>query len=181
MTIIVFDTETTGLLQARAADINVQPYLIEFHGIKLDFSFNVIQTLSFRCRPPIQIPDDAIKIHGITNEMMINERPFPSYFVSLAQFFLGCSLEVGHNCFFDKMILWYELIRIGKEMNFPYPPISICTAETSSKQLGYRQNLSDLHLRLFGTDFTGSHSAASDCEATMKCFVELVRKGIIEL
>jgi len=179
--IIVWDSETTGLLAPRAADIIHQPQLVDFYGIKLDESFNEISRLTFRCKPSILIPDDAIKVHGITNEDVANEKPFASHFVTLSNFFLGCEIEVGHNVFFDKMILFYELFRIGKDINFPYPPRSICSAEISSQQKGFRQNLTDLHTELFGMAFTGSHSASNDCEATMKCFVELVNRGRISI
>ena len=62
-------------------------------------------------------------------------------------------------------------------LNFPWPLGSICTAESSAKQMGFRQNLADLHMRLFGENFTGAHAASVDCEITRKCFVRLVERG----
>jgi len=181
MTIIVFDTETTGLLGPMAMGVELQPHCIEFHGIKLNLELEVIDMMSFRCKPPVPISEGAIRVNGITNEMLVNEKPFAYFFTGLAEFFTGSLLAVGHNIMFDKMILWYELVRLNMTLSFPWPMGSICTAETCSKQLGYRQTLTDMHERLFGTGFTGAHTASGDCAITMKCFVEFVRRGVITL
>ena len=179
--IIVWDSETTGLLMPGAADVSLQPQMIEFHGIKLNLELEVIDTLSFRCKPSIPISEGASRVNGITNEMLVDAKPFTSYYTGLAEFFMGTHCEVAHNALFDKMILWYELVRIGRQMNFPYPITTICTVEVCQKQLGHRQTLTDMHERLFGRGFEGAHTASGDCEITMKCFVEFVRRGVITL
>lgn len=179
MTIIVFDTETTGLLLPMATDVSLQPYLLEFHGIKIGRDFNVIETLTFRCKPPIPIPEGASKVNGIYDKDVMNEMPFASKFMELSYFFIGTELCVGHNLMFDKMIVHWELFRIGMDKSFPWPPGGTCTAESSSQQRGYRLNLTDLHTELFGFAFDKAHSAGADCEATMKCFVEMVTRGVV--
>jgi DNA polymerase III subunit epsilon len=181
MNIIVFDTETTGLLAPSAAGQEHQPYLVEFFGIKLNKNFTILETLTFRCLPPIMIPEEAIKIHGITNEAVANCERFSAHYLKLARFFLGTEIAVGHNLMYDTMIIYWELYRMGKIMNFPWPIRPICTAEISSQQKGYRQNLTDLHTELFGVGFEGSHSASVDCETTAKCFIEMVERGMITL
>ena len=181
MSIIVFDTETTGLLGPMAMGAELQPHCIEFHGIKLNFELEVIDTLSFRCKPPVPISEGASCVNGITNEMLVNEKPFANKFNGLAEFFTGSLLAVGHNLMFDKMILYWELVRLDMTLSFPWPYKSVCTIEVCQKQLGHRQSLTDLHERLFGTGFQGSHTASGDCDVTMKCFVEFVRRGVITL
>lgn len=181
MSIIVFDTETTGLLGPMAMGVELQPCMIEFHGIKLSFELEVIDTLSFRCKPPVPISEGASRVNGITNDMLVDAKPFAYYFNGLAEFFTGSLLAVGHNVMFDKVVLFWELVRLGMTLNFPWPYKSICTAETCMKQLGHRQTLTDMHERLFGRGFEGAHTASGDCEVTMKCFVEFVRRGVIAL
>jgi len=181
MSIIVFDTETTGLLGPMAMGVELQPHCIEFHGIKLNDSLEVIDTLSFRSKPPVPITEGASRVNGITNEMLVNEQPFAHHFISLAKFFCGTETTVGHNIMFDKMILYWELVRLDMTLNFPWPMQAICTVETCQKQLGHRQTLADMHERLFGTNFTGAHTAMGDCEVTMKCFIEFVKRGVITL
>ena len=38
-----------------------------------------------------------------------------------------------------------------------------------------------LHNHLFGFDFTGSHRARADVEATTKCFIEMVKRKDINI
>lgn len=181
MTIIVFDTETTGLLAPQAAGQEYQPHLVDFTGLEFDANLEHITTLSFRCKPPIDIPDDAIRVHGITNAEVNDFPPFSYFFPRLTHFFLGAKIAVGHNLMYDKMVLYWELVRLGKVLNFPWPPGAICTAEVVMQQLGHRLNLTDLHTKLFNQTFTGAHSASVDCEITAKCFIEMVRQGMIVL
>jgi DNA polymerase III subunit epsilon len=181
MNIIVFDTETTGLLAPVAGGVDNQPYLVEFYAIKMNRDFEPIDKLTFRCKPPIMIPEDAIKIHHISNNDVANCERFIAHFTNLAHFFLGTEVAVGHNLMFDTMVLHWELVRAGKQLSFPWPIRPICTAEISSQQMGYRQNLTDLHTELFGIAFEGAHSASSDCETTAKCFIEMVNRGMIPI
>jgi DNA polymerase-3 subunit alpha len=179
--IIVFDTETTGLLAPMAADVNHQPYLVEFFGMKLNWDFETLEVLNFRCRPPIMIPEEATKIHGITNEDVSHCKRFAEHFLELGNFFLGTKVAVGHNLMFDTMVLHWELARIGRVTSFPWPMRQICTAEISQQNKGFRQNLTDLHIELFGVGFTDAHSASADCATTSKCFIEMVNKGMIAI
>ena len=179
MSIIVFDTETTGLLAVSAADIQYQPYLVEIQAFKLNEALNIVGGLNLRCKPPILIPEQAIKVHGITNEMVAEEPPFSAVYLKIAEFFVGCEVLVGHNLFYDKMVLWYELIRMGKQTNFPWSIKGVDTVEVCSQYYGHRKSLMDLHIELFGVGFTGAHSASADCQVTMKCFIEMKRREMV--
>jgi len=181
MSLIVFDTETTGLTAPGAAALEHQPYLVELVAIKLNDALQEIDNLSLRCKPPIDIPDEATKIHGITNEMVAHLQPFAFFYPLLSQFFLGAEYVIGHNVMFDKLVLYYELVRLGKQLQFPWPPGAICTADHSLQQHGFRMNLQDLHIHLFEESFVGAHSAMADCRVTMKCFVAMVDQGVIVL
>ena len=181
MTIIVFDTETTGLLAPIAAGQEYQPHLVEFYGIRMSDKFELREQLTFRCKPPITMPEEARKVHGISDEMVKDEKSFIELMPELTHFFLGAHVCVGHNLMYDKMVLYWELVRIGKTLNFPWSPGAVCTAEVSSQQNGFRLNLTDLHMKLFNEGFSGAHSASSDCEITAKCFIEMVKKGWIVL
>ena len=179
MTTIVFDTETTGLLVASAASIEHQPHLVELHAIKLNNDLNYVDQILVRCKPPILIPDEAIKVHGITNQMVADEKPFAAVYPGIANFFLGSDTLVGHNLLFDKYVLWWELVRLGKQLNFPWSIRGICTAEVSSQYFGHRLNLQDLHIHLFGGGFADAHSAQVDCAMTAKCFTEMHKRKMV--
>lgn len=181
MSIIVFDTETTGLLAPYAAGQDFQPYLVELYAIKLSDDLERISSYTFRCKPPIEIPNEAINVHGITNADVKDCPPFVHFFLPLADYFLGSTTIVGHNLLYDKTVLYWELFRLGKTLSFPWSIRGICTAETTQQQLGHRLNLADLHMKLFGGPFSGAHSASIDCEITAKCFIEMVKQEMIVL
>jgi DNA polymerase III epsilon subunit-like protein len=183
MSIVIFDTETTGLLAPIAAGHEYQPHLVELSAIKLSMvnDFEVLDRLYLRCKPPIEIPLEAIRVHHITNEDVVDCKPFEYYFNEIADFFTGSRILVGHNLLYDKNVIWWELVRMGKTMNFPWSIRGICTAETSMQYKGFRNNLTDLHTDLFGVGYELAHTAVVDCEVTMKCFVEMVKRGMIVL
>lgn len=66
---------------------------------------------------------------------------------------------------------------------------TICTKERSTSYCaipspnGFNDykwpTLSELHRKLFGTDFENSHSAFADVNATVKCFWEMKKLGLI--
>jgi len=169
------------LLAPGAASQEHQPYLVELFAIKLHSGLlNRIGDLHIRCKPPIDMPEQAIKIHGITDADVKAEPSFISIYDKLYDFFSGAEIFVCHNVGFDKMVLYWELYRRGKVLNFPWAKRDICTVEISQQMKGYRMTLVDLYIELFGEGFTGAHSASVDCEMTMKCFVELVRRELIK-
>ena len=80
-----------------------------------------------------------------------------------------------------------EFLRIGEEN--PLEKLSIidtCTEQTASlcKLSGGRggkfklPTLSELHNYLFGNDFQEAHNATADVEATTRCVIELLRRGL---
>lgn len=182
MSIIVFDTETTGLLAPMAAGQEHQPHLVELYAIKLNNSLVPVDALTFRCKPPIQMPLDAMKVHGISDNDVADCLPFAYWLNDLTKFFLGGQVLIGHNLMFDKMVVWWELVRLGKVLNFPWAPGAIDTAEICTQQYGHRLNLNDLHAKLFGVDsFSNAHSANADCSITVKCFIEMARREMVVL
>lgn len=181
MSIIVFDTETTGLLAPIAAGHTMQPHMIELCAIKLDRNLEPIDGLQFYCRPPIEIPEQAIKVHGITNEMIAQYQPFAFYYSVVCNFFLGSTHLVGHNLMFDKMILYWELVRMDKQLCFPWSPGAVCTAEVSQQMKGYRMHLGDLFVETTGKSIHDAHTATGDVEMTVEIFRALVKQERIQL
>jgi len=181
MTIIVYDTETTGLLAASAAPTEFQPHLIDLYAIKLDLNLNIIDTLSLRMKPSISISPEASKVNGIYDKDVVSCFPFSYWFPTIAKFFTGGTIQVGHNLNYDQMVVWYELNRIGKTLNFPWSARSIDTVEVCTQQLGHRLNLTDMHTWLFNEGFDLAHTADADCKITLKCFARMIWKGMVVL
>jgi DNA polymerase III epsilon subunit-like protein len=53
--------------------------------------------------------------------------------------------------------------------------------EESETLTGFRLGLNDLHERLTGARFHEHHRAEPDTRATARCFLHLVRDGVIKL
>jgi DNA polymerase III epsilon subunit-like protein len=178
MTLIVYDTETTSLLAASASGQENQPHIIEFAALKYNLQFERIDKLHLFLNPRVPITEEITKITGYTDELVRDKKPFTAHWREIATFFLGSTMSVGHNIMFDKMVLAYELERIGKVTNFPWPAQDVCTADTIQKKLGHRLNLTDLHTDLFGQGFSGAHGAMNDALATANCYIEMVKRGM---
>ncbi len=163
-----------------AASQEFQPHLVEIAAIKLDDNLNQIGKLHLRCKPRIPIPSEATKIHNITDADIKDCPAFVGIYKELCEFFLGSTTLVGHNVNFDRSIIYWELARLGKVIQFPWPMNHVCTAEISSQMQGFRLTLQDLHLQLFGEIFYGAHSAQVDCEITAKCYCKLVEIQMVK-
>ena len=59
---IIFDLETTGLPKAEGSDLEMQPKIIEFGGIKVDDDFNKIDSFEFFCNPGHPLDPKIINI-----------------------------------------------------------------------------------------------------------------------
>jgi len=180
MSYIFLDTETTNLLAVEAAELQHQPYIVELFCIKTGNFLEEIDVFHKVIKPPITIPDNVIKIHGITNETVAKERPFAAYYQQLAAFFIGCTHMIGHNLQYDKRMMMYELQRINKQYNFPWPIYNICTVEETQKIKGHRMFLSDLHMELFGQSFDSAHSAEADTRALLRIYREMVKRRMVK-
>jgi hypothetical protein len=44
---------------------------------------------------------------------------------------------------------------------------------------GYRLSLKNLHMELFGKEFESSHTADADVRATIRCAIELFKRGLL--
>lgn len=179
MSIVVFDTETTGLVQPEPIPLEKQPQIIEFAGIKLDKNLKEVDRLEFLVDPGIEIPKLITKITNITTSMTTGQGDFASHLKKLQNFFVGVEEFVAHNLMFDHDMLAIELRRIDKLTQFPWPPIRTCTVEATHHINNYRLNLGKLHKHLFNEEFTGAHRAMVDVEALTRCYIELSNRGIV--
>mgnify|MGYP001558620688 FL=1 len=183
--IIVLDTETTGLLEPEATDIKLQPKIIEFAAIKLDHTADhrlvEVDRIEFKCNPEMPLPAIITKITGLKDEDVANAPKLIEKIGELQEFFVGSQALVAHNAGFDVGIIWYELVRLGLQKKFPWPPRHICTVESTMQIKGHRLHLADLHKHLFGEKFAGAHRAMVDVEALTRCFIKLVQDGEIIL
>lgn len=178
--IIVWDTETTGLVQPSAIPIEKQPQMIEFAGIKLSDELKEIDRLEFLVNPGIELPKIITNITGIKDRDLEGKATFPEHLNALQDFFLGTEEMVAHNLMFDHDILMYELMRLDKVTQFPWPPKRTCTVEATHHIHGYRMNLTKLHKYCTGEDFKDAHRAMADVEVLTRDYVWLKQQGVIQ-
>ena len=189
---LFFDTETTGLpddYNASTYYINNWPRLVQLSWITTDEDCNILSENDHIIYPNgFSIPEDASQLHGITTK--IAQDKGESLEVVIEEFmedFNATKIIVGHNISFDKKIIGAELIRLGKKdvMNSKE---SICTMKSSTdycKIPGYRgykwPKLQELHKKLFGYEFEDAHNSMCDINATLKCFKEMKKKGLLPI
>ena len=187
---IFFDTETTGVprnYKAPSSDTSNWPRMVQLGWILMDGEGNKLSQKDYIIRPDgYIIPDDAVRIHGITTQRAMEEGlDLAAVVDDFMADFDRATFIVGHNIDFDKKILGAELIRLHRPdvMNSKR---MYCTMQVGtdfcriSGKYGYKwPKLQELYIKLFGHDFDGAHNAMSDIEATQECFWELRRRSLI--
>ncbi len=159
---ILFDTETTGFPKASAVSLDLQPRIIEFAAIKVDAKLKIIDQLEFLCNPGIPLEPIITKITGITDEKLKDQKPFGAYYEALCEFFIGESSMLAHNVDFDKTLLKFDLMRLGKECNFPWPWHHICTVEATFHLHNKRLKQQELFEIATGKPANQTHRALDD-------------------
>lgn len=178
-TYCILDTETTGLISNLLLNDQQQPEVIEFYAVKIDEDNNQLGELEFLCKPRHAISEEVRKITGITNDMVMEARPFAFYAKNVLDFMMGCDGVVAHNLSYDKDVLTIEFARCNLLGDLFWPRLKICTVEQTESLKGFRLSLSALHTELFGEAFAGAHRAKEDVQALRKCFHLLLSRGDI--
>jgi DNA polymerase-3 subunit epsilon len=191
MKICVWDTETTGF-STKWWDISQQPYIIQFAAIVGEFSadggYTEIARHDILIKPPISIPFGASQVNGIYDATVADKEPFAVHAEEILRVLNSADIVSGHNISYDEEILGYELARLGRV--WEYAPVStICTMRSSTdhcqlqgRGFSYKPpKLAELHRFLFDEYFEWAHDAMVDVEATMRCFLELMKRGVIQI
>ncbi len=183
--LVGFDTETTGLIKPNVVELDKQPEIIELYMTKQiqrsDGVIELIDEINTFLSPKGPISEEITRITGITPLMVKGAPTFGDIFPRLQEFHVGVDAWVAHNNSFDTAMMANEISRIGKIVHFPFPPRKICTVQSSMAIEQRRLTLTNLHKELFGVPFEGAHRAKDDVLATMRCFWELVKRGMITL
>ena len=178
---LFFDTETTGLprnWKAPVYDLNNWPRLVQLAWLRYDKDGNKIAGHHYIIKPEgFTIPSDASRVHGISTEKALSEGVQLQVVLNALQNLISqTSYLVAHNMSFDEKIVGAEFLR-NNMSNGIAAKNKICTMEKSTNYCqidgpyGYKwPKLSELHYKLFGTEFEEAHNASVDIHATAKCF-----------
>ncbi len=183
--IFVFDTETTGLVQHKLpASHPSQPHLVQYAGLLVDDDGHVLRATSAIVKPPVGIPEQASRVHGITNELAdkFGENIFNilGWHESALR---KADLVVCHNSEFDIKVIEAEVHRaLSGQIELPTCEVYCTMKETTNLlklpgRYGYKwPKLEELYQFLFDEMFSGAHDALEDVRATLRCYLELKRR-----
>jgi DNA polymerase III epsilon subunit-like protein len=186
-----FDVETDGLpknYNAPVTDVDNWPRIVQIAWAIYDRNAYLVNSASYIIsQDGRKLPKSIIIIHGIRHGM-VDRYGEPAYNVmrEFDKFCLGINIEylIAHNIKFDLPVVEAERVRL----NLPIRNKKlICTMRESTNycelpdKRGYKwPKLQELHVKLFGRGFEGSHNAMIDVFATAKCFFALKKKGVIK-
>lgn len=187
---LFFDTETTGLprnYKAPVSDLANWPRMVQLAFLLYDGAGNKLAGADYIIKPEgFTIPAEAAAIHSISTQRAIAEGvPLYEVLLKFEALINKADVLVAHNMSFDEKIAGAEFLRKG--MGNPIDlKKKLCTMQKSTAFCNIPgpygpkwPKLAELHHKLFRTGFEEAHNAAADISATVRCFWEMRRLGII--
>lgn len=195
MKVLVFDTETTGLLpkihkgENKLDYINEYPYIIQFSFILYDSdNHNIVENHDYIIKLPMntKISKKSIELHGIDAEKSLNEGRDIIEILDIFDNVLSKSdVVIAHNYSFDETMVQIEYIRNEKKCNLDKSKNNIyCTMENSVDLCGLvatnrvgtykkfpRQN--ELHMKLFHCIPENLHNSYNDILVCLRCYFKM--------
>jgi DNA polymerase III epsilon subunit-like protein len=190
--ILFIDTETNNLPN-KYADNNIEkwPRIVQIAWSVYDDNERFKSSQNFIVYPlDFVISDETAKVHGITNDIAKEKGVLLNkVLLRLNDDMPKIDTIIAHNLDFDIPVIKTEYERCRIKNNISEKQ-TFCTMKSnniinycaipSMYCDGYKwPSLSELHIKLFGVDFTGGHDASDDIEACAKCYFELKSLGII--
>lgn len=191
MKIFVFDTETTGFINKKETDLEKQPKIIQFAGIIWDLqdgNFIEEKRINILINPQVPIPYASSQVHHIYDIDVKDAQKIEDVIWEINQAINTPDMIIWHNIEYDESMVKLELKRLQKEYEYK-PKQTFCTMKTTVDFCAIQGNgerfkypkLWELHKKLFWEYFIGAHDAMTDVEATLRCFIELVKNGAIQV
>mgnify|MGYP003956669257 CR=1 FL=1 len=164
---VILDTETTGLSIAEKHKI------VEIGCIELENQIPTGRVFHEYLNPKRLVSDDALKVHGYTNEFLSDKK----IFYQIADSFLNFISEkkvIIHNALFDISFLNYELRLINKKEIDKKNIVD--TLEIARSKFPGSQNSLDALCKRFNIDNSKreKHSALVDCKLLREIYINLM-------
>ncbi|PIE83398.1 MAG: DNA polymerase III subunit epsilon [Candidatus Contendobacter odensis] len=169
---VVLDTETTGL------DPNQGHRIIEIGCIELVNRRQTDQRFHVYLQPDRHIDDEAVQVHGITNDFLANQPRFAEIAEQFLDFVQGAELVI-HNAGFDLGFLDNELQRCGRGQ---VPLVQFCKVEDTlllarRRHPGQRNTLDALCKRYnIDNSQRSLHGALLDAEILADVYLAMTRQ-----
>lgn len=132
MTVLFFDTETTGFVQDRLpANHPDQPYIVQLAAQLCNDDGDILAGFSLIVNNGVVIPERASAVHGITEGIAAAYGVTPATAIGMFKhFFRRADLVVAHNIKFDKLVIEAAISRLEGDLVFDKPVF--CTMEAAS-------------------------------------------------
>lgn len=194
MKIVFFDTETTGKplrYDAPASDTDNWGRLVQLAFKKTLVTPDQVSVLSrgsVIVKPEgYTIPSEATAIHGISTERALVEgKPLSLVVERFLSELFDADLVVAHNVSFDRNTFLAEMYRLGADVDLFASKEFFCNMKATTGwcelpgPYGFKYpRLEELHVKVFGTGFSGAHDAMVDVDALERVFVELFKRGVL--
>jgi DNA polymerase III subunit epsilon len=194
MIVLVFDSETTGLLPPKQTSITETwrfPRIVQLSWMLFDMGTNRIAKLrDYIIKMPnnYKIPKSSSKIHGITTEISKKKgTPIKDVLDEFAQDLFKCKIIVAHNITFDKRMVEVEFVRnkFGSifqnlrkaEYCTMKKGVPICKLTMQSyyedKLIPKFPKLSELHEKLFSNVPKNIHNSLIDILMCFRCYYKM--------
>jgi len=167
---IVLDTETTGL-SAEGGDRIIELGCVELYARKLTGN-----NLHFYFNPERDSHEDALKVHGISNEFLRDKPKFAQLAEDILHY-LGDAELIIHNAAFDIGFLNKELERVGKKPLKAYVSNVIDTLAMAKEMFPGKRNSLDALCDRLEVDNSGRtlHGALLDAELLADVYINMTR------
>jgi DNA polymerase III subunit epsilon len=164
---IVLDTETTGL------DPESGHRIIEIGGVELLHCVPTGRTLHLYINPERDVPEDAVRVHGLTARFLADKPRFHEVVDEIIAFF-GDARLVIHNAAFDMRFLNAEFRRLGRP-ELP-PDRALDTLELARRKFPGAPASLDALCKRFAVDNSSreKHGALLDSELLAEVYLHLL-------
>ncbi|MCF8256710.1 MAG: DNA polymerase III subunit alpha [Flavobacteriales bacterium] len=189
---LIFDTETTGLpknYNAPLTDADNWPRLVQLAWQLHDTEGRLLEAGNVIVRPDgFDIPFNSEKIHGISTAKALAEGiPLQDVLDGFSLVMQKAAFIAGHNIEFDINIMGAEYLRLQdtepvtamRAIDTKEDGTAFCAIPGGKGGKFKWPKLTELHIKLFNEAFDEAHNAAADVAATSRCFLEMIRIGVI--
>ena len=165
---ICFDTETTGL-NPEGGD-----RLVEIGAVELINHVPTGKIFHEYINPERDVPEEVVKIHGLTNEFLADKPTFDQIAQKWVDFIGDDGILVAHNAEFDMKFTNYELKKLGYQ-TYDWDRVVDTLAIAKNEFPGARNNL-DALCRRFNIDNSARtfHGALLDAQLLAEVYLQLL-------
>jgi DNA polymerase-3 subunit epsilon len=179
--ILAFDWETTSIKDPFPVQLGV--ILMTNGGVECATVSLIVQPRNW------EIPDSAVDVHGITNELAITcGIPLVVVMATLTNLWSNASLRIAHNLKYDDLVTDRALQLLGRLSMLPRPP-GVCTAELAAPIVNLpptekmiaagrgdqpkTPSLAECYRHFFNEEVPGAHDALADARACARIYRHL--------